>query len=61
MVSTRGDDESLGIFQWDEDRSKGKLTARRGLEPVAKTERVNSNVIEKMKSLNYQREKGISV
>jgi len=39
---------------------KGRLIAGRGLEPVIEIERVSFTVTKKTKSLNCQREKGIS-
>jgi hypothetical protein len=44
----------------NEDYSWRGLIDGRGLEPVAETERASLIVIEKTKSLNCQREKGIS-
>jgi hypothetical protein len=59
-VIFRGAEESHGICQWNEDDSWRKLTVGKGFELITKTERMSSTVTEKMKSLNYQREKGIS-
>jgi hypothetical protein len=59
-VISRGAEELQGICQWNEDDSWRKLTVGRGLELVTETERMSLIVTEKMKSLNFQREKGIS-
>jgi hypothetical protein len=54
-VIAREDEESQGIFQWNEDYSYRRLTDGRALKPVTETERISSTVPEKMKSLNCQR------
>jgi hypothetical protein len=54
-VIAREDEESQGIFQWNEDYSYRRLTDGRALKPVTETERISSTVPEKTKSLNCQR------